>query len=159
MTEPLGDARRNFLWTDALDATAIKMARDGHSRSQIAEHFGITRNAVCGRLGRLSVRGIEMTLKDAALAKAKPKRGPTARPRIERRAAPKPFVPISPAVVESVTFDLPTDTAVRLADVRLFDCRWPLGDPRTHEFRFCGADAHSGPYCPYHRGLAYRRAA
>ena len=37
-------------------------------------------------------------------------------------------------------------------------CRWPLGDPREPDFRFCRAPvARSGePYCAEHRALAWR---
>ena len=39
-------------------------------------------------------------------------------------------------------------------------CRWPLGDPTTPEFRFCGAHAATGlPYCPHHAQIAYQPAA
>lgn len=35
-------------------------------------------------------------------------------------------------------------------------CCWPLGDPGTKEFRFCGADpVASKPYCSEHAALAY----
>jgi GcrA cell cycle regulator len=35
-------------------------------------------------------------------------------------------------------------------------CRWPLGDPASSDFRYCGSPTHVGPYCPYHGGLAYQ---
>jgi GcrA cell cycle regulator len=39
-------------------------------------------------------------------------------------------------------------------------CRWPLGDPTTAEFRFCGAHAITGlPYCTHHARVAYQPAA
>jgi len=35
-------------------------------------------------------------------------------------------------------------------------CCWPLGDPGTKEFRFCGADPVANkPYCSEHAALAY----
>jgi GcrA cell cycle regulator len=35
-------------------------------------------------------------------------------------------------------------------------CCWPLGDPGTAEFRFCGGEAlPSKPYCAEHAALAY----
>jgi GcrA cell cycle regulator len=37
-------------------------------------------------------------------------------------------------------------------------CRWPIGDPRSPDFTFCGRQTGSGPYCPAHRRLAYRPA-
>ena len=43
-----------------------------------------------------------------------------------------------------------------LAKLTPTSCRWPVGDPKTPQFRFCGADrgAHHA-YCPAHRALAY----
>lgn len=36
-------------------------------------------------------------------------------------------------------------------------CRWPIGDPETKDFTFCGKDAEkSRPYCQCHARLAYR---
>jgi hypothetical protein len=34
-------------------------------------------------------------------------------------------------------------------------CRWPSGDPRDRDFRFCGAPVVAAPYCAHHRTLAY----
>lgn len=35
-------------------------------------------------------------------------------------------------------------------------CKWPHGDPRSAEFRYCAADATgSASYCDFHRALAY----
>ena len=39
-------------------------------------------------------------------------------------------------------------------------CCWPMGDPGTAEFRFCGADAIEGkPYCESHCRVAYIRGS
>ena len=36
-------------------------------------------------------------------------------------------------------------------------CRWPVGDPRSPDFRFCGCTAHEGlPYCVDHARVAYQ---
>lgn len=36
-------------------------------------------------------------------------------------------------------------------------CRWPIGDPRSQEFHFCGCGVHPGlPYCAEHARLAYQ---
>jgi GcrA cell cycle regulator len=35
-------------------------------------------------------------------------------------------------------------------------CRWPIGDPRSADFCFCGATSVRGrPYCDFHLGVAY----
>ena len=41
-------------------------------------------------------------------------------------------------------------------------CRWPYGDPRRPDFRFCGNPAAAGPYCEQHCAaarLAYKTAS
>jgi len=39
-------------------------------------------------------------------------------------------------------------------------CKWPLGDPLSEDFAFCGADSdESGPYCACHARLAFSSAA
>jgi GcrA cell cycle regulator len=39
-------------------------------------------------------------------------------------------------------------------------CRWPLGDPTSPAFRFCGARSITGlPYCPHHARIAYQPVA
>ena len=36
------------------------------------------------------------------------------------------------------------------------DCRWPVGDPRSADFHFCGAKALAGrPYCALHWHMAF----
>ena len=37
-------------------------------------------------------------------------------------------------------------------------CQWPVGDPRSDSFHFCGEEAAPGkPYCQTHCALAYSR--
>ena len=37
-------------------------------------------------------------------------------------------------------------------------CKWPIGDPKTPDFHFCGEPAHPGrPYCSSHCAQAYQR--
>ena len=37
-------------------------------------------------------------------------------------------------------------------------CMWPIGDPKTEGFHFCGEPAHPGrPYCSNHCAQAYQR--
>jgi len=39
-------------------------------------------------------------------------------------------------------------------------CRWPIGDPDTSEFTFCGRQQDgSRPYCENHSRLAYKRGS
>jgi len=55
---------------------------------------------------------------------------------------------------------VPLSKQVTIMELREAMCRWPLGDPATPEFRYCGAQAIMGlPYCPYHAQVAYQPAA
>jgi GcrA cell cycle regulator len=39
-------------------------------------------------------------------------------------------------------------------------CHWPIGDPSSAEFFFCGGRTIEGlPYCGYHSRIAYQPAA
>jgi len=49
---------------------------------------------------------------------------------------------------------------VTIMELREGMCRWPIGDPTSAEFRFCGARADIGvPYCTHHARIAYQPAA
>jgi GcrA cell cycle regulator len=38
-------------------------------------------------------------------------------------------------------------------------CRWPIGDPASSEFFFCGGKPITSlPYCPHHSRIAYQPA-
>lgn len=39
-------------------------------------------------------------------------------------------------------------------------CKWPLGDPMSDDFSFCGVESDdSGPYCSLHAKMAFNSAA
>jgi GcrA cell cycle regulator len=47
---------------------------------------------------------------------------------------------------------------VRFEDIRESACRWPLGDPRSGDFAYCGLmPAEGRSYCAGHCRMAYRR--
>ena len=35
-------------------------------------------------------------------------------------------------------------------------CKWPIGDPSSDAFAFCGKAANEGPYCVQHARVAYQ---
>ena len=61
-----------------------------------------------------------------------------------------------PEAFESVV--VPMSLRVTIVELKEAMCRWPLGDPASSEFRYCGSPAASGPYCAYHGSLAYQPA-
>lgn len=76
---------------------------------------------------------------------------PAAPPRMARPAAPAvaPAAPAAaPAAAAAVVRPFPR-TSLRA-------CCWPMGEPGTPEFRFCGGEAiPSKPYCAEHAAIAY----
>jgi GcrA cell cycle regulator len=54
---------------------------------------------------------------------------------------------------------VPLSLRVTIVDLRESMCKWPLGDPSSSEFRYCGSPVNSGtPYCQHHGKLAYQPA-
>ena len=49
---------------------------------------------------------------------------------------------------------------VRLIDLKINTCRWPIGDPKDDDFHFCGEQTVTGkPYCLQHCQEAYLNMA
>jgi GcrA cell cycle regulator len=54
---------------------------------------------------------------------------------------------------------VPMSLRVTIVDLRETMCKWPLGDPSSSEFRYCGSPVTSGtPYCGHHGKIAYQPA-
>jgi GcrA cell cycle regulator len=70
--------------------------------------------------------------------------------------APETLSELEQPEFESVV--LPMSLRVTIVELKESMCRWPLGDPATSEFRYCGSPTATGPYCTYHGGLAYQPA-
>ena len=140
----------------------------GLTCSQIADEIGVTRNAVIGKIHRLGLSTAGR--KPAALAKQM-REGPlqarrqTRLVRLLRAAhaqmaeAAQPRDPLQAPAVAPVIETTQIESARRCSLLELGGdrCRWPLGDPATASFAFCGNDAVTGfSYCVGHARLAYR---
>ncbi len=77
---------------------------------------------------------------------------------IVAKPVPQPIseiVPVSAPARENVV--VPLSDRVTIMDLREYMCRWPVGDPTSPSFRFCGARSVTGmPYCAHHAGIAYQ---
>ena len=63
------------------------------------------------------------------------------------------------ATLPQTDMGVPGSEGVTIMELREGMCRWPLGDPTTPAFRYCGAGAVEGlPYCPHHAQIAYQPA-
>ena len=147
-------------WTEERVEMLKQLWTDGLSASQIARKMGgVTRNAVIGKVHRLGLSG-----------RATPARVTTARISSgSSRARPStPNVSTGQTSLRDTELDEMKDQVVpepilspeeRASVLHLTEhtCKWPLGDPGTTDFHFCGARTKSGsPYCPTHAAMAYQ---
>jgi GcrA cell cycle regulator len=156
-------------WTDDRIATLRKLWNEGHSASIIAGNLGeFSRNAVIGkarRLGLASRRSAPVLRRNArkpvlfSARSRSPKfrRTPSLPRQVPPRAKPQRKIesashPACPVIEPSPDANVTMEALTRLT------CRFPLGDPKTSSFRFCGGPPQPGrSYCAYHAAITYRR--
>jgi len=124
---------------------------DGLSASQIARQLGgVTRNAVIGKVHRLGLSGRGAPSAPRAIAPR------PMRPRPSRRAAPsRPAKAVRPDLMSAPAAPEGPGLVDNLVHLGAHACKWPIGDPKSPGFSFCGADAE-GPYCAVHKVLGVR---
>jgi len=162
-------------WTDQ----KIQMLKDmwgHHSASEIAEHIGgLTRNAVIGKAHRLKLSvqksagspgtGLQRATGGLGVIKSSRKRvmmrqmpvvqAPPAATTVRNIPTAKDIFRSLEGIGSSVKSE---GIAVTKAGER--HCRWPVGDPRSPDFRFCGCPSHEGlPYCVDHARIAYQNVS
>jgi len=153
-------------WTDERVEQLKKLWSDGLSASQIAAELGgITRNAVIGKVHRLGLSGRAKSTSSAAPRQRKA-RASSHMLRIGRGAirgntalaqAYEVETEAEPALIENV---IPIGQRRTILELTELTCRWPIGDPGSGEFFFCGGNTIAGlPYCAYHSRVAYQPAA
>lgn len=77
-----------------------------------------------------------------------------------RRSAPSEWRPERPQMPPQHVNVVPASRNLKLVELTNSTCRWPIGDPVTDDFGFCGnAVCPAGPYCGYHAKLAYTPAS
>lgn len=151
-------------WNDERVELLKKLWADGLSASQIAGRIGgVTRNAVIGKVHRLGLSGRATTTRSS---NHRPRlRQPTvkrvAKPRFANvgnsalralyQAEPEPYVPVAEEL------DIPSAERKTIQTLTECSCRWPIGDPQTPDFYFCGKNKVPGlPYCDFHARRAFQ---
>lgn len=135
----------------------------GQPTSAIAKvlnkQFGatLTRNSVIGKLSRLGVvrsgstsptRAPKAPVVRTEALRIVNARAVAAKARVEREPAPPPD-PIPERPQEG-------PGSATLLTLAAHMCKWPIGDPGTDGFTFCGRQhPNEGPYCSHHRDIAY----
>ncbi|MEO0567768.1 MAG: GcrA family cell cycle regulator [Pseudomonadota bacterium] len=177
-------------WNDERVDLLKKLWAEGHSASHIAKELGdVTRNAVIGKVHRLGLSnrngaggGESAKAKSAAKPKAaksasKKSKAPETEPKQAEKAAPvsrtKAIIPATqPLPPQPSANEIDPEAlkkyseiekkALRLSLMELTErtCKWPIGDPATDDFWFCGLPVAPGkPYCEPCVGVAYQPAS
>jgi GcrA cell cycle regulator len=146
-------------WTDARVETLKSLWLDGLSATQVAAALGgVTRNAVIGKLHRLGVAGRGAPAAPRTIRSSRPPAVRASRqltPARGRRADARPATGV--AHTSAVVVKL-APLVHDLVAVAPSACRWPIGDPRSQGFGFCGRPRTRGAYCADHGACAYRGA-
>lgn len=141
-------------WTEERISTLKKLWLDGLSASQVARQLGgVTRSAVIGKVHRLGLTGRvapSQPARPAFKAPRPPRRTATARSRETRRV-----VPAEPEAEPHMPREEEPGAATLLT-LGAHMCKWPIGDPESDGFTFCGRRSSDGPYCSEHARVAYR---
>ena len=174
-------------WTDERVEALRVMWSEGKSASQIAKELGgVTRNAVIGKVHRLGLsnrvggmdREDEPGAPDPAEERPTPEPTPDVaapQPAMVRTAGKEPAAPVRPKGTGQLVPQQPAPSEIsaealanlaevakkarRLSLMQLTErtCKWPVGDPATDDFWFCGLPAVGGkPYCETHVAVAFQ---
>ncbi len=172
-------------WTEERVTRLRELWAEGQTASQIAKSLGsVSRNAVIGKVHRLGLSNrssgpkpseaggeepIELkkkeTVKETASTKKAAEKPEQPAPVQARR--PESFVPSrSPTALTLPEVNPVAELAAEaeknarklsLLELNERTCKWPIGDPSTSDFYFCGlACAPEKPYCTAHVALAYQ---
>lgn len=157
----------------------------GLSTSEIGKRLGMSKNAVVGKLNRLGwnskAGGVatvdkvvaKKSAKSTKSAKATPKKtvanargakktGAASRTTSGKAAVKKTGTASSGATKKSLNKTLAMHQRIiqhslEMANLKPNQCRWPIGDPDSENFHFCGAPVFVGkPYCYEHCKQAYQ---
>jgi GcrA cell cycle regulator len=170
----LGGAKLS--WTDERVELLKKLWTEGLSASHIAGRLGagVTRNAVIGKVHRLNLSGRAQPQRNTQPRAPRKPREPSLaaraggalpslatagsnalKPMMRAAMQPRPQALPEPQPLRLV--DLPQDGRVTILHLSDKTCKWPIGDPGSEDFCFCGHGPRDGsPYCEYHARLAYQ---
>ncbi len=168
------------MWGEGQSASQIAKELGGVTRNAVIGK--VHRLGLSNRNGPASSGDAASKAKPATKAAAKPKTAKSA-PKAEPKpasakeapaAAPvtriKPIIPagqplppqpsaneIDPAALAKVSEIEKKAKKLSLMELTERTCKWPVGDPATPDFWFCGLPVQSGkPYCEAHVGVAFQ---
>jgi GcrA cell cycle regulator len=179
-TQPAG-------WSDERVELLKKLWMEGLSASQIANQLGdgVTRNAVIGKVHRLKLSA--RAKPQSSAPRPRPAQRPpvrrlgagissggggigASRPAMRQSMArPQTIGATALAASPDAEADLyvapnvqelyiPEEKRLNLLELNEHTCKWPIGDPLSKDFYFCGGHSRDGsPYCEFHSRRAYHQ--
>ncbi|MEP3345693.1 MAG: GcrA family cell cycle regulator [Litoreibacter sp.] len=169
------------MWGEGKSASQIAKELGGVTRNAVIGK--VHRLGLSNRSAGAGSSKAAATPKPKAAPKAKPAEKPKAAPAAAATPEPKPAAPankpmVRPKLIVTAGQPLPPQPSANeispeaLASVREVEkkakklsvmeltertCKWPVGDPATDDFWFCGLPAQAGkPYCEAHVGVAFQ---
>lgn len=169
-------------WTDKMVEDLCIMWKQGLTTGEIGKRLGVSKNSIVGKVHRLQLdarpspikkkediaaiketiveieneaapkvkaeKKVEKEVPAKEILEVKPtKEVKTKEPKVTKIEKRGPICPIQPFVNRG---------EVKLTDLDNHTCRWPIGDPKDDNFRFCGKKVRVGQtYCEEHSALAY----
>ena len=169
-------------WTEETISRLRSLWQEGHSTAEIGRRLSVTKNAVVGKAHRLILPARPSPIRKSTPGPGvlpahreptqvarliprpeKPER--IARPEhvaaatvtaLRATVAPSTTAPSVRASLPALDAEPPPRVGPATQRRRGQTCCWPLGDPGTKQFRFCGGEPIPGkPYCTEHAQLAY----
>jgi len=140
-------------WNEERTATLRKLWLEGMSASQVARQLGgVSRSAVIGKVHRLGITVREVPTRQRAAVRTAVRAQP--RTRAVRDAAP-----VQRSALRLIEIAEMAPTA-NILGLEIHSCRWPIGNPDSHDFGFCGREKTArGSYCDEHARGAFRKLA
>jgi GcrA cell cycle regulator len=167
------------MWAEGQSASVIAKELGGVTRNAVigkVHRLGLSNRTAAAPakapVGEKSAEKSAVNKAKPAVKKPQPQPEPEEAVQAEKPAAPtrKPIVPagqplppqpsaneISPEALANVREVEKTAKKLTLMELTERTCKWPIGDPATENFWFCGLPAQQGkPYCEAHVGVAFQ---
>lgn len=130
-------------WTPALIDELLTLWKQGLTSYQLAAHFGVSRNSICGKLHRERIKMGHVVVR---------RREPRNRNPFRKKAMNVPIV----VPVSAPPLALGPDESRLASIVDVTGCRWPVKDDPSFVggIACCNHEQKDGSsYCPYHDHL------
>lgn len=170
------------MWSEGQSASQIAKELGGVTRNAVigkVHRLGLSNRAGAAPAAKPEPAAVKAPKPEAKPKPAAPKTEakPRPEPAVEETAVAKPSTParrqiipagqplppqpsaneISPEALARVNEVEKKAKRLTLMELTERTCKWPVGDPATEEFWFCGLPVQQGkPYCEAHVGVAFQ---